>query len=217
MGEMFWIDFEDAAASATSTLKAARMDGDEAPDARLLCKRLAVRLQLVPPHTLRGNHAARYSALGDLIVRRRGLPPQVEGFMLGHELGHRYRRHAGHPYDHSEELWCNAFAGALLVPDYALCDVWRRGHDLGDLVEMYPNVAPTCLALRVGEARLAQILIVQGTIARYVRSHCEPTPDLINLGVEAVHSGRAQRPGLAKAWRLPEAARRAAVFIEAAS
>lgn len=191
---MEFVDFEDAAASAAATLREARMDGDRAPDLRVLCKRLGVRLELVAPHVLRGNHAARYAAIGDRIVRRRGLPPPRDAFLLGHELGHRYRRRAGYAFDDVEEGWCNAFAGALLVPPEPLFDRWRRGHDLGDIIDAYPHVAPTCLALRVGEARLAGTVVVQGVGVRYVRADIGPSREIVQLGVEAARAAISGRP-----------------------
>jgi hypothetical protein len=211
------IDFADADASAASVLRDACMDGDDAPDVRTVCRRLGVRLELVPPHVLRGNHAARYSAIGDRIIRRRGLPSHIDAFVLGHELGHRYCRQAGRPLDDLEDRWCNAFAGALLVPSEPLSAQWRRGHDLADIIEAYPNVAPTCLALRLGEARLASTVVVQGRATRYVRAECPPSSEIVMLGVEAARLGRASRHGLAKAWRMPEVSRRAAVVIDSDS
>jgi len=208
------IDFEDAAASAAATLKAARMDGEERPEPRLVCKRLGVRLELVAPHVLRGGHSARYSVVGDRIIRRRGLRPSWDAFLLGHELGHRYRRLAGRPHDDQEEAWCNAFAGALLVPSETLFYRWHRGHDLGDLIEAYPNVAPTCLALRVGEARLADTIVVQGRQPRYVRAGVAPSPEMIDVAAEAARHGRATRAGVAKAWRMIDGPTRAAVVAD---
>lgn len=194
------------------------MDGDPAPNLRLLCKRLPepVRLELVSPFVLRGNHAARYSAIGDQIIRRRGLEPWEDQWWLGHELGHRYRRRAGRPFDETEEAWCNAFAGALLVPAEPLLRGWQIGHDLGDLIERFPSVAPTCLALRLGEAELAETAIVQGAALRYVRTHHVVAPEVLKLGIEAARRGCASRVGLGKAWRLPEVPRRAAVVLDAA-
>jgi hypothetical protein len=210
------IDFDDAAASAAATLRAGRLDGEPRPDVRLLCRRLAVRLELVPPYVLRGGHAARYSAVGDKIVRRRALPTHVDAFVLAHELGHRWRYLAGVPFDEvREEHWCNAFAGALLVPGESLFTLWRRGHDLSDLMEAYPHVAATCLALRVGEARLAETVVVQGQAVRHIRASRAPGVELVALGVEAARSGRASSPGLARAWRMPEVPRRAAVIMDA--
>lgn len=205
------VDFIDAAASAASVLKAARLDGDGRPDARLVCRRLGVRLELVAPHVIRGGHAARYVGYGDRIVRRRGLPAWLDVWALAHELGHRTL--SGRSIE-DEEGWCNAFAGALLVPPEPLFDRWRRGHDLADVIEAYPNVAPTCLALRVGEARLAGTIVIQGSAPRYVRTDVDVRGDLITLGVEAARAGCAVRPGIAKAWRMPEVPRRAAVVVD---
>lgn len=178
-----------------------------------MCRRLEVRLELVAPHVLRGGHAARYSVIGDRISRRRGLPPFLDSFSLAHELGHRWLRKAGRVMNEDEEAWCNAFAGALLVPHTPLVDLWRRGHDLGDLLAAYPNVSATCIALRIGEARLAETFVVQGEATRYVRANHAPSPDLVRLGVEAARRGRAFRAG-AKAWRMPEVPRRAAVVLD---
>lgn len=208
------VDFTDAASSAGAVLRAVRLDGDVRPDPRLVCRRLSVRLELVAPHTIRGGHAARYVGFGDRIIRRRGLPPWLDAWALAHELGHRT---LGARRVDDEEGWCNAFAGSLLVPPEPLFDRWRRGHDLADLIECYPNVAPTCLALRVGEARLADTVVVQGVATRYVRAECEPSCELVALGVEAARSGRAHRPGVAKAWRMPEVPRRAAVVVDHSS
>lgn len=210
------IDFEDAAASAAALIRAKQMDGERSPNERVLCRRLGVRLELVAPHVLRGGHAARYSGVGDRIVRRRGLPPWLDRWVIAHELGHRWRRQAGLPFEESEEGWCNAFAGALLVPGEPLFDRWKIGHDLWDLVEGYPTVAPTCLALRVGETRLAETVVVQGLCPRYVRADHEVTRELVTLAVEAARCGRAAKPGIAKAWKMPEVPRRAALVLEAA-
>jgi hypothetical protein len=206
------VDFEDAAASAVATLREARMDGDRSPDVRLLCRRLGVRLELVAPHVLRGGHVARYTSIGDRIVRRRGLPPWLERWWIAHELGHRWLARVGRAVE-DEEGYAHAFAGALLVPAEPLFDRWRRGHDLADLIEAYPDVAPTCLALRVGEARLAGTVVIQGVGVRYVRAEIEPSREMVALGTEAARAGHAIKPGIAKAWKLPEVARRAAVVI----
>lgn len=208
------VDFEDATASAAATLRAARMDGEERPPVRVLCRRLEVKLELVAPHVIRGGHAARYVGLGDRIVRRRGLPPWLDSWALAHELGHRVLVTEERDDVEDVEGWCNAFAGAVLVPREPLLARWRIGHDLADLIEAYPDIAPTCLALRVGEARIADAVVVQGRAVRYVRAGAPPTAELVTLGVEAARAGRAWKPGVAKAWRLPEVAQRAAVVVE---
>jgi hypothetical protein len=155
--------------------------------------------------------------VGDKIIRRRGLPPWLDGFAIAHELGHRVLVLTRRGVEGMDvESWSNAFAGALLVPDAALRAAWQIGHDLQDLIERYPNVAPTCLALRVGEARLADAVVVQGAAVRYVRSETAPTRELVELGREAARVGRVVRPGVAKAWRLADVARRAAVVVELA-
>lgn len=208
-------DFDNASAAAEATLRTVRLDGEQAPDMRLLCRRLAVKLEVVAPFVLRGGHAGRYSAVGDRIVRRRGLPAHLEAFVLAHELGHRWRARLAIPFDESEERWCNAYAGALLVPLAPLFAVWHRGHDLADLIETYPNVAPTCLALRLGETRLARaVVVVQGRDVRHVRNTGAPGPGVVALGIEAARRGHASSPGLAKAWRMPESPNRAAVVMD---
>lgn len=213
-----WVDFEDASASAASTLRAGRMDGDQSPRARVLCKRLPdpVRLELVPPFTLRGNHAARYSHLTNTIIRRRGLPPQDDEWWIGHELAHRHLRRAERPFGDFEELWCNAFAAGILIPSEPLIERWRKGHDLRDLIEAFPLARPTCLALRVGELRLADTFIIQGAQARYTRAERAPSPDVVQLGAEAAQRGYVANTN-ARAWRLVDAPRRAAVVVDLAS
>jgi len=212
------VDFDDAVASSAAFLRRLRMDGLHRPNLRRACREESIRLELVAPHVLRGGHLARYNPIGDSIVRRRGLDERRDGFAIGHELGHRYWAKAGRPFGgEDEEAWCNVFAGALIMPREPLAAFWRRGHDLADLMEAYPHVSPTCIALRLGEARLAEVLVIQGTGLRYVRADVRPTDDLVQLGVEAARYGKAVRSGIGRGWRMADAFRRAAVIIDEAA
>jgi hypothetical protein len=205
------VDFDDAASSAELTLRAVKMDGADRPSVRVVCRELGVRLELVAPHVIRGGHHARYVGLGDRIVRRRGLPPWLDAWALAHELGHRA---LGRRVVEDVEGWCDAFAGAMLVPAAGLFDRWRRSRDLTKLMATYPDVAPTCLALRVGETRLADVIVVQGRSLRYVRA-ANDVPSALTLGLEAMARGHASQDGVT-AWRMADAPRRAAVVAEAA-
>lgn len=206
--------FSDAEGWADAVAREARLDGDEAPDPRLIAKRLGVTLVSAPARSILGG-VGQMGRLGDgyLIRRAAGLAPSHAAFVVAHELGHVTVRRLGLRVD-DEEAWANAFAGALLLPRSPLQRVWRRGCDLGDVLEAWPNVPPTCAALRIGEARLADTIVIQGRVARYVRGEIAPSPELIPVAIEAVRSGRASRPGIAKAWRLPEVPRRAALVLD---
>jgi len=210
-------DLDDPQAWAAAILREVAMDGDEAPDPRRVAKRLSVTIVSSPARSILGGYG-QMGRLGDgwVIRRAAGLPLPVLLFTIGHELGHiAIRRYGVRVAD--EEPWCNVFAGALLLPRDPLRHAWVRGGDLGDVIERWPNVSPTCAALRLGETRLAETMVIQGRAMRYVRMEAEPSQDLIALGVEAARAGRAARPGLAKAWKMPEVPRRAAVVLEEVS
>lgn len=208
------VDFEDAQAWAESTLREVSLDGVDAPDPRRVAKRLGVTIVSAPAHTILGGQG-QMGRLGDgwVIRRAAGLDLRALLFTVAHELGHITIRRNGLRVP-DEEPWSNVFGAALMVPREPLRDAWRRGFDLRDLAERWPSVGSTCLALRVGEARLADALVVQGRALRYVRMEAEPSQDLIEIGVEAVNSGHASRPGVARAWRISDAPRRAAVLRE---
>jgi hypothetical protein len=209
------INFDDAQAWAAATLREVAMDGDDAPDPRRVAKRLSITIVSAPARSILGGFG-QMGRFGDgwLIRRAVGLPLPALLFTVAHELGHiAVRRYGLRVQD--EDPWANAFAGALLLPRDPLRLAWRKGGDLGDVVERWPNVAPTCAALRLGETGLAGTAVIQGRALRYIRMEAEPSQDLIALGVEAARAGRAMRPGIAKAWRMVDAPRRAAVVVEA--
>lgn len=207
------IDYIDASADADRVLRSVRMDGAEQPDPRAICRDLGVRLELVAPHVLRGGHAARYTGFGDRIIRRRGMPPWMDAWAIAHELGHRT---LGARVIEDVESWCNAFAGALLVPASSLFVRWRRARSLASLFEAYPHIAPTCLSLRLGEARLADVVVVQGRTPRYVRTDRVIDSSAIDIGAEAARRGHASRAGVASAWKVADGTMRAAVILDAA-
>lgn len=206
--------FGHAQEMATLTLDEARLGAEVAPDPRLVAKRLGVVLATAPARAILGG-VAQAGRLGSGFVIRRasGLPEPLARFAVAHELGHiAVMRHGLTTAD--EEAWCNAYAGALLLPREPLAETWRRGHDLGDVLERWTNVPPTCVALRVGEAGLAGTLVVQGLAVRYTRGVRSHAPELVTLGAEAARTGRA-RSGVANAWRLADRAGRAAVALVA--
>lgn len=211
---MRWmVDFADAARFANASLRDARLDGEPRPDPRLVARRLGVTVISSPRHYLVGG-VAQAALVGKrgVIRRAKDLRGSRLLFVLGHELGHLALMRSGHVVPSaSVEAWCNAFAGALLVPRAPLAEAWGIGGDLGDVLERWPDVAPTCLALRVGEAGLASSVVVQGRSVRYARAERYDERAVVDVGVEASRLGSAVRPGVAKGWRLSEVRSRAAV------
>lgn len=206
----------DPSHAATRSLVEARMDGDPRPDPRLVAHRLGITIVSAPPRSILGG-VAQIGRLGPgyLIRRARGLPVPQLIFAIAHELGHIAVRRFGLRVDH-EEAWANRFAGALLVPREPLTEAWARGGDVADALACWPSVPPTCIALRIGEAGLAETIVVQAGETRYARTEREPSQEAVRVGVQAARRGRAARSGIAKGWRMTDAPRRAAVVLECA-
>lgn len=210
------VDFDDAETHAAAMLREARLDGDDTPNPRLVAKRVDVRLIRSPKHFMLGGGLGQRGMLdGRHVVRvRAGLSEHVERFVVAHELGHVAARRWNLRLD-DEEGWCNAFAGALMLPRRSVRSAWTKLGDLAEFVVHWPHVPPTCAALRLGEIRAADVYVVQGRQVIYARAEEVSGGDILRAASEALDIGSTERAGL-RAARLPEVARRAAVMRQAA-
>lgn len=207
---------QDAEGHAEGLLRQLQMDGDDAPNPARIAKRLGVELLRAPRSSFVGRAFGQKARLGDRwIVRvRRGLSPRFERFVIAHELGHvivdRDRPSAA---CEDEEQWCNVFAGALVLPRDPLRAAWRRSGELEELLERFPHVGPTCVALRLGELRLADVYVIERQRVAWARAERVPSREVLSLAATATRAGSAIRPGM-RAVRLLDAPSRAAVALE---
>jgi hypothetical protein len=210
-------EMEEIEGYARLALTEARMDGDDRPSPRLLCKRLGITIVTAPRGTLVGRNFAQTGTLnGQPLVRvRRGLPPWLEAFHLLHEATHILLKRWRVEREDEEEI-ANGVAGAIAVPRDPLRRVWRRGEDLRDVIEAWPDVGPTCCALRVGEARLADSIVTIGSRVIYARSERPADARLLEVAAEAARGVAIIRNGLG-AYPLADGKRRAAVLCELAA
>lgn len=204
---------DDADSCAEAALRLVRLDGHDSPDPALVARRLGVALFVAPK-------SARWAELGERaivngeerIYVRSGLSPQVRNLVIGHELGHvivaRWRMTMAKPI---EEQWCNRFGASLLAPSRSVRSAWRG--DVHAFCARWPHVPSTCMALRIGEARLASVFVTEGRNVRYARATCPPPGDVADLARRALAENRIERPGI-RAARLPDVRRRVAIVVD---
>ncbi len=211
------MDVEAIEGFAALALREARMDGDDRPDARLLCKRLGMTIVLSPASRFVGRNHAQVGTLdGRPIIRiRKGLAPWLERFNMLHEAAHVMLARWAVEREDEEEI-ANGMAGAMSIPRDSLRHVWRRGADLRDVIESWPDVGPTCCALRLGEGRFADTAVTVGRKVLYVRSERHIDRALVDLAAEASSGALAVFAG-ARAYPLADGRRRAAVVVDLAA
>ena len=86
-----------------------------------------------------------------IILNQRDSRPRAR-FTLGHELAHILLVAQPAPAESSRELFCDAFAAELLMPEAALRRAWQRRRSLRDLARAFEVTRP---AMRRRLAHLA--------------------------------------------------------------
>jgi hypothetical protein len=209
------IDFEDAAACAAAVIAGAKMEGEERPDPVLVARAHGVPVYATDRRFMVGRIGDSAEVDGrQAIYVRKGVDGPLLLFTVAHELGHVCLRRWGRRVE-GEEAWCNAFAGALVLPHHALVEEWRRGGELRAVLRRWRHLPPTCVALRLGETHLADVFVVQQRALRYARAKVAPTPALLEVGhATAAGARRRAGPGI-RAARLSDGAVRAVVVATA--
>ena len=212
------VRMSNADATADALLKAVRMDGVDAPCPRLIAKRFGVAVFSAPK-------SARWSEIGERVIVngeeriyvRTGLDDARRNHVVAHELGHVVlSRWCVRVEDSEIEPWCNRFGAALLAPSAAVWRAWRAcGGRAADVVTRWAHVPPTCIALRLGEARCADLWITQGKTIRYARAESIAPLGVVATGADAARNGASAGYGL-HALRLADMPRRAVVLADAA-
>jgi Zn-dependent peptidase ImmA (M78 family) len=124
----------------------------------------------MPVTTLRG-FAALHPTVPAIVVNTKD-DPRARAFTVVHELGHHILAARGNtPHGSDAELWCNEFAGQVLVPTDALHQVYASAYQ-GDLerriydVALMFGVTPLAAAVRVARSELLPRAEADALIAR---------------------------------------------------
>ena len=206
----------DAEAYAAAVLRLCGLDGVDSPNAAVVAKRLKIGIYWAEPGTLEDKAELTPLEGGGWAIRvRRDLDTPALWFAIAHELGHLFQRKL-RLVAPDEESFANQFAAALLLPREPLRFAWRQSRDLEVAIAAFPAVPATCVALRLGEAGLADVFVVEAGQIKHARTNDNTSPDgIVALASRAIRAGRVALPGL-HAVRLPDGHKRAAVVIDAA-
>lgn len=178
---------EDAEAVAGAVLRDVRLDGAERPCPRLVARRWKIGVYFAPRSVRWSEIAERTRVRGeDRIYIRTGLSPQFQAHVLGHEIGHVAVARLGLRLD-DEEAFCNHFGGALIAPEPAVWRTWRSCERVDQMVAEWPEVTPTCIALRVGEVRCADVWIVERGAVLYARGRARSARPIVKAARGARH------------------------------
>ncbi len=209
------VTLEDADAIAGCVLREVSLDGDDHPNVRLVARRWGAQVYFAP-RTVKWAHQAEWIRVNgqDRIYVRSTLPEEDRTHPIAHELGHVAIERFALRIDGDIERWCNRFGSALLCPANSVSTAWRRlGHDLRAVIDSWPLVPPTAIAMRVAECASVAMYVVQGRTVRYSFAETPATKDVIQAARQAVTDDSVQRPGLRSA-RLRDGRDRAAVIVE---
>lgn len=211
------MDVEAIEGYAALALREAAMDGDDAPDPRVFCKRIGVMVVRSPRSRFIGRNHAQVGVLdGRPVIRvRHGLPAWLERFYMLHEASHVLLARWGVQRMDEEQI-ANGMAGAISMPLDALRRAWRKGEDLRDVMERWSEVGQTCCALRVGEARLADTAITIGRRVIYKRSDQPIDAPLLEYAARA-STGEPVVSERVRAYPLADGKRRAALVVNIAA
>jgi len=149
-----WRDWEGAAGEIRGR---AGLEPDEACGPIALARRLGLRVEEVSAMRALG----ALVRVGDerRIMVRRGLPPSIRSWVVGHELGHWARGSSCTWPGGDEEQACHYIGAALQMPRGAFAKALREGATWAMLAERF-RVTETSAVLRVGEVRGEPLAIV---------------------------------------------------------
>lgn len=148
----------DIEGDACALRRHAGMDDGERPRIVDLC----VAIQGHPPLITMQHERARLRRVDGImrVALRRGLPPPIARYLVGHELGHVHHDRIGYEGEDIEER-CDAFAAALIAPwEFARAVIRARGHSVRQLADAL-RVPQALALLRLGEVTGRPVLLIR--------------------------------------------------------
>ena len=169
------LTLDDAEPFATRELRAAALDGHDAPPWRIGLQRLGVQFATFGDDSpiRRTGAVGRHGTLnGERIVYVwRGMPERDQALTAWHEYGHGLIVREGLVLACHAERWCTRFAAAMVAPADSVRLAWRAAdRDLLRLAEMLQRGAQ-----QVAEARVLAGRQVSSPPSRHTRNIGHPT------------------------------------------
>lgn len=164
-------------------LRWAGLEGEDAPDPGMAIVRIDSHVRASLAHELQPGEFEAFMPSGDgrtgEVRVRRGLPLPQFIFYLGHGGGHLVSYRLGHRLGAFEEAFASIAGRAVLMPQRPLTRVWRREADLRRLFRWWDHVPPEHVALRLGEAQIADVWLATRRSIRNRRASSTAPKNLV--------------------------------------